>query len=128
MLDRLARTCYRRRGRVLLAWVVLLFAINILANGIIKADYNAKPQLPNGEAKQVQDELEKASPNRAGFTGQIVFKADQGVDDPAVQAGHAGFVRQGWSAAGRRRHEPVHDGRRAPDQHARADRASPRSK
>ena len=34
----------------------------------------------------MQDLLEANNPKRAGFSSQIVVKAEQGVDDPAVQA------------------------------------------
>ena len=32
------------------------------------------------------DQLETVSPEDAGFPGQVVFRAEQGVDDPEVQA------------------------------------------
>ena len=33
----------------------------------------------------MQDRLEAVDPDRAAFTGTIVIKAEQGIDDPAVQ-------------------------------------------
>src|SRR5689334_15303590 len=94
MLERLARTCYRRRGRVLIAWIIVLVVVNVVANGIIKADYRADMNLPNSESKDVLDELKAANPNRAGFDGQIVFEADQGIDDPAVRSAMEGLFAQ----------------------------------
>ncbi|GIU86567.1 MAG: hypothetical protein KatS3mg009_1082 [Acidimicrobiia bacterium] len=85
MLERLARACYRRRWRVLVAWIVVLVGVNVVANGIVGADYRADMTLPDSESKEVQDLLEAANPARAGFTAQIVFRAEQGVDDPAVR-------------------------------------------
>ncbi len=41
--------------------------------------------LPSGEARDVQDRLEAVLPDRAAFSGSIVIKAEQGIDDPAVQ-------------------------------------------
>jgi RND superfamily putative drug exporter len=84
VLERLAQFCYRRRGRVLIGWIVVLIALNVLANAV-QADYRANQSLPDSESKDVQDLLEKASPNRAGYQAQIVFRADQGVEDPAVR-------------------------------------------
>jgi putative drug exporter of the RND superfamily len=91
VLDRLARHCYRRRGRVLLVWIVVLIGVNVIANGIVGADYRADMNLPDSESRQVQDLLEAASPTRAGFQGQIVFEASRGVDDPAVRSAMEGL-------------------------------------
>jgi RND superfamily putative drug exporter len=85
MLERIARFCVRRRGIVLIAWIGILFVTNFVGNGLLGADYRADMTLPDSESKEVQDQLEAANPNRAGFTGQIVFEAPQGVDDPEVQ-------------------------------------------
>ena len=88
MLERIARTCYRRRGRVLIAWIVTVFVVMGVANAV-QADYRADMTLPDSETKDVQDLLEEASPNRAGFQAQIVYRAEQGVEDPAVRADEA---------------------------------------
>ena len=69
MLERLARFCFRRRGIVLIAWIGILLVTNIIANGVLGADYRADMSLPDSESKEVQDQLEAANPNRAGFTG-----------------------------------------------------------
>ena len=85
MLDRIARFCVRRRGIVLIAWIGILVVTSVVANGIVKADYRADMKLPDSESRQVQDQLEAANPNRAGFNAQIVFEAQQGVDNPEVK-------------------------------------------
>jgi RND superfamily putative drug exporter len=85
MLQRLARTAYRRRRRVVVIWIIALIGISVLANGIIGSDFNTDFNLPDSESRQVQDLLEERNPNRAGFAGQIVFEAQQGVDDPEVR-------------------------------------------
>src|SRR3954463_1298562 len=94
MLDRLARTCFRRRGRTVLIWIAVLIGVNVIANGIVGADYRADMNLPDSESKQVQDQLEAASPNRAGFNAQIVFEASQGVEDPQVRTAMEGLFEQ----------------------------------
>ncbi len=84
-LARMARVCVRHRWIVIGAWVALL----VLANGISGAvgpDYRTDFTLPDSESKQVQDLLEQASPDRAGFSAQIVVKAPEGIDDPEVQS------------------------------------------
>ena len=85
MLKRLARTCYRRRWRVLAAWVVFLVAVSALssaAGGVFRNEFS----LSGSESKQAQDLLEERGFDaRAGFSGQIVFTSDRGVNDPTVR-------------------------------------------
>jgi RND superfamily putative drug exporter len=85
MLKRLARFSYRRRWRVLAAWVVFLVAVSIFsssAGGVFRNEFS----LSGSESKQAQELLkQRGFAERAGFSGHIVFKADQGVDDPAVR-------------------------------------------
>jgi putative drug exporter of the RND superfamily len=83
MLQRLARFCYRRRWRVLGAWVVLLvglFALNSTVGGKFLDEFD----LPGSESQEAVDLLEEHGfDTRAGATGQIVFKTDN-VNDPTV--------------------------------------------
>jgi putative drug exporter of the RND superfamily len=85
MLQRLARFCYRRRWRVLGAWVVLLvglFALNSTVGGKFLDEFD----LPGSESQEAVDLLEEHGfDTRAGATGQIVFKADD-VNDSTVQS------------------------------------------
>jgi RND superfamily putative drug exporter len=87
MLKRIARTSYRRRWRVLAAWVVLLVGLVVASNaagGVFRNEFS----LNGSESSAAFDLLEEQGfADRAGFSGQIVFQADQGVDDPQVQAG-----------------------------------------
>jgi RND superfamily putative drug exporter len=86
LLQALARFCYRRRWRVLGAWVVLLvglFALNSTFGGKFLDEF----ELPGSESQEAVDLLEEHGfDNRAGATGQVVFKADD-VNDPAVRQG-----------------------------------------
>ncbi len=84
-LERLARACVRHRWIVIGAWVAALVLANVVA-GAVGPDYRTDFTLPDSETKQVQELLAANSPDRAGFTAQIVFRAPQGVDDPAVEA------------------------------------------
>jgi RND superfamily putative drug exporter len=83
MLQRLARFCYRRRWRILGAWVVLLiglFALNSTVGGKFLDEFD----LPGSESQEAVDLLEEHGfDTRAGATGQIVFKTDN-VNDPTV--------------------------------------------
>ncbi len=85
MLERLARYSVRHRWIVIGVWVALLVVINGVA-GAVGPDWRTDFTLPDGEAKQVQELLEESNPDRAGFSSTIVVSAEQGVDDPEVQA------------------------------------------
>jgi RND superfamily putative drug exporter len=65
-------------------WVPLLIVLGI-GSATIGSDFATEFDIPNSETADVQALLEAASPQRAGFTGEIVFRADNGVTDPAVQ-------------------------------------------
>ncbi len=84
MLVRLARACLRHRWIVIGAWVAALVIINGLASSV-GPDWKTEFVLPSGEARDVQDRLEADLPDRAAFSGSIVIKAEQGIDDPEVQ-------------------------------------------
>ena len=81
----LAQFCYRRRRLVVLGWVLLvvgLFALSSVAGG----DYRTEFKLPGSESQEALDLLkERGVSERTGFQGQIVVRAEQGVNDPAVR-------------------------------------------
>ncbi len=84
-LARFARWCVEHKWTVIVFWLVLLVGVNVVA-AAVGPDYRTDFTLPDGEAKEVQELLEANNPERAGFTAQVVMRAPQGVDDPAVQA------------------------------------------
>jgi len=84
MLQRLARTMYRRRRWVLAGWIVLLVATFMLASGLGGA-FKTEFRLPGTESQAAFDLLEKSSFRDRQVQAQIVFAANQGVDDPAVK-------------------------------------------
>jgi len=85
MLKRLARLCYRRRWRVLAAWIGFLIVVSVAssaAGGVFRNEFS----LSGSESKQAQQFLESHGFNtRAGFSGQIVFEGRAGVTDLNVQ-------------------------------------------
>ena len=86
MLKRLAHGCYRRRWVVLAGWIVLLvglFALNSSFGGKFLDDF----ALPGSESQEAVDLLESHGfEARTGFSGQVVFEADD-VRAPDVQQG-----------------------------------------
>jgi RND superfamily putative drug exporter len=87
MFARIGTWCHDRRRLVLLAWILVLVVLNGIANGAVKDDYKQDFALPGADSTKGYDLLKEHFGNRApGITGTIVFKADQGVTDPAVKA------------------------------------------
>ena len=85
MLASLARKCVRHRWIVIGAWLAILIGANVLASAV-GPDYRTDFVLPDSESREVQELLEANSPDRAGFTSQVVFQNEDGFDDPAVRA------------------------------------------
>jgi RND superfamily putative drug exporter len=84
-LGRLARVAFRRRGRTVLAWVLVLVLAGVLSTafgGDFKADYSA----PGSDSKAAQDLLEQRFPAQSGATVDVVVHADGSVTSPAVRA------------------------------------------
>ncbi|HXY91388.1 MAG TPA: MMPL family transporter [Acidimicrobiia bacterium] len=84
MLERIARTMYRRRRLVLVAWIALLIGTFTLSNAIGGA-FHTEFKLPGTESQAVFDLLQKSSFRDRQVQAQIVFKADHGVNDAAVE-------------------------------------------
>jgi RND superfamily putative drug exporter len=69
---------YRRRGRVLVSWLLALagaFALSSAFSGDFEADYTA----PGSDSKQAQQLLETRFPARSGEVVNVVVLADAGV-------------------------------------------------
>ncbi|MPY92164.1 MAG: MMPL family transporter [Acidimicrobiia bacterium] len=85
MLQRLARTCYRRRWRVLGFWIVLLIVL-VGLNSSVGGKFLDDFDLPGSETQDAVDLLEEHGfAARTGFGGQVVFQAED-VHDPAVRS------------------------------------------
>src|SRR3712207_3295338 len=81
----LAQFCYRRRRLVVLGWVLLVVGLFALS-GVAGGDYRTEFKLPGSESQAALDLLkERGVSERTGFQGQIVVRAQQGVNDPAVR-------------------------------------------
>ncbi len=84
-LGRIARVAFRRRGRVVLAWVAVL-AVAIGLSAAFAGDFAADYSAPGSDSKQAQDRMEDRFPAQAGDTVDVVVRADAAATDPAVQA------------------------------------------
>src|SRR3954471_12840769 len=80
-LAALSRWCYRRRRMVVALWVVAFIVLNAVG-GVIGDAY--RDNFSGGKTGSIQafDLLKERFPARAGDTADIVFAADQSVNDP----------------------------------------------
>ena len=86
MLASLARFSVRhRRIMVFGIWIPLLIVVGTLS-GKMGSDFSTQFELPKSEANDVQKLLEANSPNKAGFSGEIVFASANGVNSDEVVA------------------------------------------
>ena len=94
MYSSLGRWCYRHPWRVLLAWLLIL-VIAAGTAGSLGAAYGGTPAAPDAESSRGADILDEHF-GRIGAVvgGRIVFRADQGVDDPAVRSAMTGLFEQ----------------------------------
>jgi RND superfamily putative drug exporter len=85
MLARLADWTYTHRWKTLIIWIVALVGMLFLGSAI-KGPYERNFSLPGAESQQALDLLRARFPSRAGGEVKIVYKADAGVNDPAVRS------------------------------------------
>src|SRR5439155_12788196 len=84
MLERLARWSYEHRWRMLTMWVVALVGFGVLMN-VAGGPYATNFSLPGTESQATFDLLKARFPGQAGDSATIVFRARQGITDPAVR-------------------------------------------
>jgi putative drug exporter of the RND superfamily len=86
MIARLARWCFRHRWTTLLSWLVALVGVGLLGNVVIGSGFSSEFEIPASESASGFEVLEESfgSFSSGGRNGSIVFRADQGVEDPAV--------------------------------------------
>src|SRR5215216_3166971 len=90
----LAEFCYRRRRFVVVGWILLLAGLFALSSAV-GGEYRTEFELPESESARAIDLLEERGvTDRTGFPGQIVFRAPNGVNDPAVRQTMEAFFAQ----------------------------------
>jgi RND superfamily putative drug exporter len=72
------------RALVIVGWLVTLLAMGAIA-GAAGSDFSEEFSLPSSDSKDALDLLENRFPAQAGDTVQIVYKAESGVEAPAVK-------------------------------------------
>ncbi len=86
MFARLGSWCFRKRRRVAVLWVLAVLVVGGISSGI-GGNFGQDFEPPGFESTRGLDVLENEFDDQvgSGTQGTIVFRAEQGVDDPAVQ-------------------------------------------
>ena len=83
-MRRFATWTTSHRALVIVGWLVTLVAMGAIA-GAAGSDFSEEFSLPSSDSKDALDLLENRFPAQAGDTVQIVYKAESGVEAPAVK-------------------------------------------
>jgi RND superfamily putative drug exporter len=83
-MRRFASWTTSHRKTVIIGWIVALVGFGVLA-GAVGSDFTEEFSLPSSDSKEALDLLETRFPAQAGDTVQIVYKAESGVESPAVK-------------------------------------------
>src|SRR5919109_1826880 len=105
-LARLADVAYRRRGRVVLAWIAAAIVI-IAVGSSLAGEYNADYDTPGSESKAAGDLTEREF---AGYSGQeiyAVWKDERGARTPAARARTRAFFAKAEKVDHVARHTPI---------------------
>jgi RND superfamily putative drug exporter len=106
LLARLADIAYRRRGRMVLTWIVatvVLIGLGTTFAGEYEADYNT----PGSESKAASELAEREF---GGYSGQeiyVVWKDPSGADSPAAQRRMSAFFKQAEAVENVERRAPI---------------------
>jgi RND superfamily putative drug exporter len=92
-LERLADLAYRRRGRMVLAWIAVLAAVVAFAP-MVAGEFGVDYSTPGSESKAAADLLADRFPGSSGDTIDVVWQAPAGARAPAVQATMERFLAQ----------------------------------
>jgi RND superfamily putative drug exporter len=85
MLIRLARFSVRRRRMMVGFWLLLVIALGAISNSV-GPNFATQFELPKSESNDVRELLEANNPDRAGFSGQIVFTSPNGVTSDEIKS------------------------------------------
>ncbi|HEX5376575.1 MAG TPA: MMPL family transporter [Solirubrobacterales bacterium] len=83
-MRRFATWCTGHRKTVILGWIVALIGVGMIA-GSVGSDFSEDFKLPASDSTDAFDLLENEFPAQSGDTTTIVFKAEGGVEAPAVR-------------------------------------------
>ncbi|MCC6961479.1 MAG: MMPL family transporter [Dehalococcoidia bacterium] len=85
MLERWAHITHRRRGRVMLGWIIVVAAL-VTAMSLWSGKFSTEFTLPGSESQKALDLLRDRFPAQASATADLVFEAPAGVTSPDARA------------------------------------------
>src|SRR5215207_921701 len=83
-MRRFASWCCGHRKTVILSWIVALVGVGALSSSV-GAEFSEDFKLPDFDSTEAFELLEDEFPAQSGDTATIAFKADRGVESPAVR-------------------------------------------
>src|SRR5215210_4938052 len=92
-LARLADIAYRRRGRVVIAWIVAAIVI-IVVGSSLAGDYSADYDTPGSESKAASDLTEQRFQGYSGQEVYVVWKDENGAASPEARQRMDAFFAQ----------------------------------
>jgi RND superfamily putative drug exporter len=105
-LSRLGDLVYRRRGRVVVAWIVALVAIVALTPAIA-GEFDANYSNPGSESQTASDLIESRFPGSTGDSVDVAWQAPAGVHRQAVDERMDAFLRRAERLEGIGNAEPA---------------------
>jgi putative drug exporter of the RND superfamily len=81
------------RKTVIFGWIIGLIVIGMIA-GNKGANFSEEFKLPSSDSTEAYELLEDSFPQQSGSTATIVFKAEEGVESPAVQKTMEGVFKE----------------------------------
>ena len=94
MLKSLGRWCFRNPWLTVAAWVVVI-AVVFGSVGAIGPAFDGTFEIPNSESRDGFDDLDTYFGGLgSGQSGSVVFRAEAGVDDPAVRAAMQAMIAE----------------------------------
>jgi RND superfamily putative drug exporter len=106
LLARIADTAYRRRGRMVLAWIVatvVLIGLGKLFAGEYEADYNT----PGSESKAASELTESAFGGYSGQEVYVVWKDPNGAQNPAAKGAMEDFFAEAEAVPHIEKRQPI---------------------
>ncbi len=96
MIRGLARWTFRHRYRTVIAWLVALVGFASLGNVIVGSSFSSAFEIPASESASGFDVISEYFPQQGASrqSGAVVFRAPQGVTDPAVQAAMTQYLAE----------------------------------
>ena len=105
-LAKLADTAYRRRGRVVLAWIAAM-VVTIGVGGALAGEYEADYDTPGSESKAAADLTEERFDGYSGQEIYVVWEDEEGAAGPAARERVDAFFAEAEEVENISPHTPV---------------------